>query len=637
MKVNAITSMPRMRGISLTEGLVALVVLTVGLLALFNFQAGLLSSGADAKARTEALQIADSKLGYLRTQAGLAYGSQAAFVADASNIFSGTEAVTGTNAAFTVSWSDTDVTNPVRKTVAVTVQWTDKKGTQQVQLNSDVRWRDPELGVALLAKTLPNGGTITTPTGTAEYGDDVADYSPGSIPGTANVNDDGTTDGTRIATPDTPSGSGRYELIDSTGTILLYSDTAFATISGRIYLTASDFSNSLVNEVFAGAPDISVCTTTRTKDNGDLYDPIQNASGTDAYYYVNYKCYMGAGWFGNIGVVMDDGSGGNSLNTNDKSCVGDPEASDTGYPDSRHPQLAFTRIYRGYSELVDSSGNPQVDGSGNRLYLSSGMAADQQLAGDSFLLTTITGTQTDSDCLAPLNVDIDSAVAGTQTEFVNNVGKFVCLDVHCPATLPTDVGVPVASVATHTISGAISPDNTVSGIVTSDGDICTVNANSYQCSVYDLGAGWNGYIEATAASGYIVTSTNPMYFTGLSGDSSGNDFVTGASGTPRTLTITGSITNVNGQVTVSSFALDGGGSCSYTMGSSTYSCTTASFTTSWSGTMTVTQNKTLCNDGVTEPAAGIVNRTASTVGFTGVTATSLVKNITVAKNNGSCP
>jgi len=641
MKGSDMTRISRIGGISLVEGLLALVVLTVGLLALFSFQSGLLSSGAEAKTRTEALQLADSKLGELRTQGSLAYNSQAAFVSDANNVFTGSQSVTGSNAAFTVSWSDSDVSSPVRKNVTVTVSWTDKSGTNQVQLAGDIRWNNPELSAALLAQTLPGGGTVAAPTGSAEYGDDVADYSPGSIPGTENTNDsDGTKDGTRTATPSTPSNSGRYELIDAAGKVLLYSDTAFTTISGRIYLDANDFSQSLLNEVFAGAPDISYCTTTRTDaDNGDaLLPPVIAADGSTAYYYVNYKCYMGGGWFGNIGVVMDDGSGGNSLGPNDHSCVGDPGASDTGHADSRHPQLAFTRVYRGFNELVDSNGNPQVDGSGNRLYLSAGVSSGDTLAGDDFLLTTINGTAADSDCIAPLNVDIDSVNSGTQSEFVNNVGKFVCLSASgCPAVLPTDVGAPVASVATHSITGGISPSGSVSAVITSDGDSCSVNSSDYSCTVYDLGTGWSGYLDISAATGYIITSPNPLYFSALTGDSTGNDITADSSATPHTLTISGSITNVNNDVTVSGFALNDGGSCSYSAGASTYSCITSSFTGSWSGTMSVSQNKTLCSDGVSEAAAGIVDQHASSISFTGTTATTLTKNITVAKNNGKCP
>lgn len=625
----------RMAGISLIEGLVALLVLSIGLLALFNFQADLLNAGADAKARSEAMQLASSKLGSLRKlSSDGTYTTAAEFVTDAAGNFTGSGTEPGTNANFTLSWSDTDLTGPARKEVTVSVSWTDKTGTQQVQLAGDIHWKDPLKSAVLLADTLPGGGLVATPAGGAEYGDDVADYTPGSIPGTDNTNDDGTNDGTKTYYNTTTS---KWELIDGTGTILLTSTSEFASISGRIYLDAGDFAQSLVNEVYAGAPDVSVCTTTRTKANGDLYDPVQDASSNDAYYYVNYRCYMGAGWYGSIGIIMDDGSGGNSLNTNDHGCVGDPNEADSGHDDSRHPQLAFTRIYRGYEELTDDNGDPQVDANGNRLYLSSGISSGEQLAGDSFLLATITGTATDSDCTAPMNVDI-SATAGVQSEFVNNVGEFVCLSVSgCPSTLPVDVGAPVASVATRTISGAISPSSTITSLITSDGDSCTVTSDAYSCEVYDLGSGWSGYIEATAASGYIVTSTNPLYFTGLSADSSGNDFTADVTGTPRTLTITGSITNVNGEVTVSGFSLDDGGSCSYTAGDASYSCTTASFTDNWTGTMSVTQNKTLCNDGVSEPSAGIVNRPSSTIAFTGVSATSLTKNITVAKNNGSCP
>jgi hypothetical protein len=309
--------------------------------------------------------------------------------------------------------------------------------------------------------------------------------------------------------------------------------------------------------------------------------------------------------------------------------VGDPNATDTGHADSRHPQLNFTRTYRGYEEYTDSNGDPLVDGNGNRLYRSSGIGAGDALAGDSFLLTTITGTVVDSDCTPELQIN------GTN-EFVNNVGEFVCLSASgCPSTLPVDLSEPVASITTHAISGSITAADTIASIITSDGDACTVDSGSYSCLVYDLGSGWSGYIEATPASGFTVSSTNPIYFTALETDSTGNDFTTTSSSTPRTLAISGSITNVNNDVTVSGFSLSDGGAC--TFGSSSFACTTASFTGAWTGTLSISQNKTLCSDGVTSPAAGVVDQGNSAVDFAGVTATSLVKNVTVAKNNAKCP
>lgn len=610
------------RGISMVEGMIALVVLSVGLLALFSFQSSLLSSGSEAKARSEAIQIANGKLGELRTQASLTYDNQADFVADANNVYSGNQSVAGTNAAFSVNWSDVDLTGPIRKTITVAVTWTDKDGTQTMNLSSDVHWKNPDLGVALLAKTLPGGGTVASPQGGAEYGDDVADYTPGSPPGDANVDDrDGSEDGTYLY-----NNAGVWELIDSSsGKILLTSSQAFATIKGRIYLDASDFSESDLQSVWAGAPDISVCTTTRHSPAGKTYDDSSNL----VYYYVNYTCYMGAGWFGNIGVVGDDGAGGSPIGNNDYACVGDPNATDSGHADSRHPQINITRTYRGYEELTDDSGQPTTDADGNRLYLSQGIGAGTTYAGDDFLLTTITGTATDADCNSQLQLN------GTD-EFVNNVGEFVCLSFSgCPSSLPEDVGAPVNSVSTLTISGGISPIGQVSAVITSDGDACTVTGSSYSCQVYDLGTGWSGSVEATAVTGYVITSANPMYFTDLASNSTGNDITLETSGTERTLTISGSIDNVAGAATISGFSLDDGGSC--TFDATSYSCTTAPFTDSWTGSMTINQNKTLCADGVTDGAAGVMDPSTSSMHVSACTSSNLIRHISVAQNSSKCP
>jgi Tfp pilus assembly protein PilV len=632
MKGNRNTNMPCMRGISLTEGLVALVVLTVGLLALFNFQAGLLSSGAEAKARTEALQLADSKLGELRTQGGLAYGTQAAFVSDASNLFGntstpGSETVSGTNADFTVSWAATDETGPVRKNVVVTVAWTDKDGAKQVQLDGDIRWRDPALGVALVAKTLPGGGGIAEPIGTAEYSDE--SYVPGSIPsGTPNTNADGSSDGTQIYYNSTQS---RYELIDSTGDILLVSSQPFSIIEGRIIVDAGMSVN--LDWLRAGAPDVSWCTTTHNTPGDDeiSYD------GTTVFKYVSYRCYMGSGWSGQIGPQQPDQDSTQSpkpdaWNTNDRSCVGEPGVTDNGTDTSRHPQLSFLRTYRGYTPLVNNDGERQYDGDGNRLYYISGLSQGETFTDQDFYLNTITNP-TDSDC----GDDTDGmaqgdTLTGYTSEFLDNPGAFVCLTASCPDdALTRSTGNAVTSAQTLAITGNIS-GGTIASIITSDGDACTVNADDYSCDVYDLGAGWSGYIDATAASGSVITNGTRRTFSDITANdaSSSNDFTLAASGTVSQLTVSGSITLGAGGA-YDALATDNGGSCVFPTAhnkgaAGSYSCTYTNFTSGNSISLTFTTNKTVCSS------------TVGTVSSPNVTLSNVTGDVSTDINiSNSCP
>ena len=68
--------------------------------------------------------------------------------------------------------------------------------------------------------------------------------------------------------------------------------------------------------------------------------------GVNSYQYFTYTCYVGPGWYGNVGVtvVNDNGSG-------PKMCVGDPgfnlgESNNT--QTSAHPKESGVRTYRGF-------------------------------------------------------------------------------------------------------------------------------------------------------------------------------------------------------------------------------------------------------------------------------------------------
>jgi hypothetical protein len=309
--------------------------------------------------------------------------------------------------------------------------------------------------------------------------------------------------------------------------------------------------------------------------------------------------------------------------------VGDPAESDNGDDDSKHPQIAPTRFYRGYSPLTDNQGNQQVDGNGNKLYVTNGMSAGQYFELHDFLVTTINGTVTDSACAAQLQL-------GGTSEFGNNAGKYVCMSPTCPSAWPVDVSNPVASASTLIVSGAVS-GGSLAAIYTSDGDTCAIadGGASYTCGVSDLGAGWTGYIEAIAGTGDIVTSQNPVTFQNLVSDSSGNDFTLSSASSLSFTTISGSLDYPNSVSSVS-LALDDGGTCS--VSASSYSCVTSSYasTGSWSGTLTVSHNKTLCDDGETSPSAG-VKTSNFTIEFLNVQTTSLTKNIVLANQARQCP
>lgn len=608
------------RGFSLIEGMAATVVLALGVISLFSFQGTMLSAGADSMAGSEALQYAEEKMAELRTQAKLAYTSQAAFLTDTNNVFNGNRSQTGSNADFTITWSSSNQASPARKQTTVTVSWVSPEGTQTVSLGSLLSWVDSENAAAIALGYLPGGGSISAPQGTAQYGDNIVDYQTGSIPGNSNTHSDGTNDGTK-----TYNNNGSYELIDTdTGIILLSAPGELSSISGRIYVELVGGSPvATLTGVYSVAPDISICITSNdVNETGTISD----SSGNDTYAYINYTCYMGAGWHGNIGVVLD----GVSIGSNDGFCVGDPAEIDNGDDDSKHPQLSATRVYRGYSPLTDSAGNNQYDANGNRLYFTQGIGSGSRYQLHDFLLATLPGgggTRVDSDCQAELSIN------GT-SEFSHNVGPKFCLSASCPATWPVGTGEAVSSASTLTISGTIS-GGSLSGIVTSAGDSCTVdNANNvFSCSVDDLGNGWSGYIEAMAADGYTLLQS-AFSFNDIENNITGVNIALQSSSATKVLTISGAIDKAN-SVTLSAITLSDGGTCTL-YDTTSYSCQTNAFTDTWTGTMTISHDKTLCPDGISAGSSGVITSN-NTITYTGTSVIGLSKNLTLRNNLRQCP
>lgn len=582
-------------GVGIIEAMVTLVILGVGLLAMYSFQGDILRAGASAKARTEAVQLAQDKIDELRA---------AVTQADFAALSGGQDTMTGSHASFTRTWVLTHRTAPARREVTVQVTWSGPDGSQSVTLDSLLAFSDPTMGALLSVGGLPGGGGVTPPFGGAVYGDNIADYDPDDLP--EEVVAQGFADGT-LSNVVLYDNAGTFELIDAdSGLVLLSSSTPLATISGRIYIDLKNGAPIMAPDyVFAGAPDVSYCTNVQ-RDANDQILYVQ-AGGVDTFAYTNYQCFVGASWYGSVGVLVQaPGDTSSELGPNDEGCVGDPAAADTGASDSRHPQLSLVRAYRGYSAIV-VNGLPQIDAFGNRLYLSSGVGANDAYVNDDFLITTIEGGATDTDCAA--------AQAMAPVEFAGNVGTLVCLSASCPTPLPVDVSEPVASLQSWTISGQTQGVGSLAGVVTSDGDSCELTVGgSYQCVVFDLGDGWTGYVEGTASTGYVITDGERRNFTALGADSNvaGNDFTLAAAENTVLLTVSGAIATGK-QAEYLGLAI-AGGSCTYpTKGNGSpkdgnYRCTVADFVSGSSVSLTVNTPDQLC-----AAAQGTVNANTLTL------------------------
>ncbi len=139
------------RGFSLIEALIALLVLSFGMLAIAGFQVTLSRSSDLAKQRSEAVRLAQQKMESLR-----AYGrvdpppiGSPAVVNYTNDVVSGPPVgfpdVTTTNADFTRTWTVTANATNTEKWINVQVAWTDRTGqAQTVQLLSVISKFDPQ-------------------------------------------------------------------------------------------------------------------------------------------------------------------------------------------------------------------------------------------------------------------------------------------------------------------------------------------------------------------------------------------------------------------------------------------------------------------------------------------------------------
>ena len=434
----------RRAGFVLIEALIALLLISVGLLAVSRLQVLSISGAGEAKQYSSAMAISQRKLEDLRN---ILLRSQFAI----ANGFENVTGVAGDNATYRLDW--TIAPNPVLATteqivLRLTTSWTDRNGVAKtIDLNSVIAWDDPGARVASAnSGTLPQ---LVSPTGDAVRG--IGQYTP--IPPGAGTNPDGTREYLR--------GDGHKELINgTTGQILLVlppksdgSENFFATISGKVYFDQNAPNNSIPNSA-----NVKLRLSSEGEcifDNATLSSTV--TAGSNSYRYFVYTCYVGAGWYGNVGVVVDGSVNGQAGDPT--ICVGDPQFNG-GITDntliSPHPDVSATRSYRGFKGTAGaylSTGMAAGSFYGTRLptvaqatarskgapvpstytssYSSVSAGATNDFFDQNFLVTNISGQQT---CGAKM----------TGGAFLQNAGKYVCIapdkdtgaaDV-CPAIWP---------------------------------------------------------------------------------------------------------------------------------------------------------------------------------------------------------
>lgn len=145
-----------LRGFTILEVLIALIVMAFGLLSIAGMQL-MLSRNADvAKQRSEATRLAEERIENLRAYDGIGSGT-----IDWNNLPTATQTVnTNTNTTFTVSVSLAGTTSDSLRPVSVTASWIDRAGdAQQVVLSSVLSKSDPKY-IGLVGNPLPQNKPI---------------------------------------------------------------------------------------------------------------------------------------------------------------------------------------------------------------------------------------------------------------------------------------------------------------------------------------------------------------------------------------------------------------------------------------------------------------------------------------------
>lgn len=507
MKIRTIN---RLSGFVLVEALVALFVVMVGALGIIKLNGYLLGGTGIAKTRAEAVQLGQAQMEKIRNYA-LNVGCPA-------NGDSTVSTINGTNAQFALQSSV--VSGPVSPSIQVDtcVSWNGSTTPCATESEKSLIMKSYVscLGVGtsgLIGGSSDSGivSNLKNPTGSAHVGG--KDF--GSIPtGAARQTINGVSDNIYIYS----DGTSTY-LLNKNGKALLTIDNAsdgtFSTISGRVFIeaksngdpivnpTGSDLSSDLDDNVFVLSSDASYCSRYFPSPL-----PQSPSTGSPAYRYFYYKCYVSKGWWGNIGVVRLD-----NPNTNNRVCLGDPTFSDDSSTWSRHAQLSTSRGYRA-SYLLSGTGSTAVyqtigigisvlDGT---TYTAANIPDNGiHLGTHDFLITTITGDN--ASCK-----DSGQMTLSSTSNFTSNQGKYYCMARATDGTPKCqNLSIPSSSPSTL-IHGTINKSDSTASLQTfSDSDCLsttwTDNGSSY---TYSCILNWTGFSGSRwqGSLSFLANSTN---------------------------------------------------------------------------------------------------------------------------------
>jgi len=540
-------------GVGLIEVLIGLFILAFGLIALAVFSNRLFTDSADSKARLEAMQLAQEKLEQVRNEANRGDLASLLALAEVNPV-----ELQGQNAVFnrTAIATDNDSTDYVVNWL-VTVTWTDSKNNSpSIALTTDVLLSDLAALSALGEGSLGGGGNIDLPIGVAKYGEDgeKVEYTAADKDNGVAIVVDENTKTKYVVLADGSNDDGQV-LVKIENYTSGNNSNDFAVINGSVYvnsdvgLTFSDHSFSAVTSLLLVRPsDVGICPW-HMNDAGEV---AFHSTDNELVKRLDYTCYVGAGWYGNITLVSPDGI--NLINTNNRTCGGDPDAyqavDDSGLTSHRPQLLIARREYRGFKVAYNTDQiTPLIDASGNRIYLPVGILGNDYYGKTDDPVSTrdssdgYSGTEQRHDYyLADISLhDSEEAECNSGMEtvyavdnvFAGNSGSFVCLygdstreDIICPYVLPNTGETVAANPVTMTGNIKVEGNNATDilsklSLETSQNESCELSASvvsdswiEWSCTVYipnvdvNQSGTWTGQVLLDADSSIDICGTS---------------------------------------------------------------------------------------------------------------------------------
>lgn len=177
----------RQRGTTLLEGLVALLVLSLGMFSVARVQTQLRLNADTARQRSEAVRLAQEDLERLRAFSVVAATAGARAFADIVDATTTVDAASGlaSNTRYQVTRTVTDAQAPQARNATVAVSWADRTGTEhRVVLDSVISGSNPaysgalHVAPALAATARVNGRSIHIPRIARNLGNGSSAFKP---------------------------------------------------------------------------------------------------------------------------------------------------------------------------------------------------------------------------------------------------------------------------------------------------------------------------------------------------------------------------------------------------------------------------------------------------------------------------